>query len=84
MAVDPIAGDEPGEDGAVNAAWRAQIDVFHARILAQGGKLKARCKTFGISLSGFTIDKKSDSVFERQGIEMRRLSLLLESFGHPG
>ena len=71
MAVDPIAGDEPGEDGAVDAARRAQIDIFDACTLAQRGKLKARRKTFGVSLGSFTIDKKSDALFEREGIEIR-------------
>ncbi|WP_352474189.1 hypothetical protein [Mesorhizobium sp. M0085] len=28
MAVDPVAADEPGKDGVVDAARRAQIDVF--------------------------------------------------------
>jgi hypothetical protein len=34
VAVDPVAADESGEDAAVDAAWRAQIDVFHACALA--------------------------------------------------
>jgi len=34
IAVDPVTADQPGEDGAVDAAWRAQIDVFHACALA--------------------------------------------------
>jgi hypothetical protein len=40
IAVDPVADDESGEDGAVDAAWRAQIDVFHACALAQRGELE--------------------------------------------
>jgi hypothetical protein len=71
MAVDPIAGDEPGEDGAVDAARRTQIDIFDTCVLAQRGELEARRKTFGVSLGSFTIDKKSDALFERQGIEIR-------------
>ena len=64
MVVDPIAGDEPGKDGAVDAARRAQIDIFDACTLAQRGKLKARRQTFGVSLGSFTIDEKSDALFE--------------------
>jgi hypothetical protein len=30
VAIDPFTADEPGEDGAVNAARRAEINVFHA------------------------------------------------------
>ena len=35
MTVDPFAGSEPGEDGAVEAARRAQVDVLDAGVLAQ-------------------------------------------------
>ena len=71
IAVDPIAADESGEDGAVDAAWRAQIDVFHACALAQRGELEARRETLGVSFGGFAINQKSDAFFERQGIEIR-------------
>ena len=52
IAVDPITADQPGEDGAVDAAWRAQIDVFHACALAQRGELEAGRETFGVSFGG--------------------------------
>ena len=58
------------EDSAVDAAWRAQIDVFHACGLAQRSELEARCETLGVSFGGFAIDQKSDAFFERQGIEI--------------
>ena len=41
VAVDPVAADESGEDAAVDAAWRAPIEVFHACALAQRGELEA-------------------------------------------
>ena len=84
IAVDPIAADEFGENSAIDAAWRAQIDVFHAGALAQGCELEARRETFGVALGGFAIDKESDAFLERQGIEIRGSSLLLQGFGHPG
>ena len=32
VAVDPVAADgESSEDAAIDAAWCAQVDVFHAR-----------------------------------------------------
>ena len=71
VAVDPVAADESGEDGAVDAAWCAQIDVFHARALAQRGELEAGRETLGVSFGGFAIDKKADAFLERQGIEIR-------------
>ena len=71
VAVDPVAADESGEDGAVDAAWRAPIDVFHACALAQRGKLEAGRETFGVALGGFAIDQQSDALLERQGVEIR-------------
>ena len=71
IAVDPFAADESGEDGTVDATWCAQIDVFHACVLAQRGELEARRETFGVALGGFAIDKESDAFLERQGIEIR-------------
>ena len=71
VAVDPIAADEPGENSAVDAAWRAQIDVFHACALAQRSELEAGCETLGVAFGGFAIDEKADAFLERQGIEIR-------------
>ena len=71
VAVDPVAADEPGKDGTVDAAWRAQIDVFHACVLAQGGELEPGRETFGVALGCFAIDEKSEALLERQGIEIR-------------
>jgi hypothetical protein len=71
VASDPVAADESGEDGAIDTAWRAQIDVFHACALAQRGELETRRETFGVALGGFAIDQQSDALLERQGIEIR-------------
>jgi hypothetical protein len=70
VAIDPVTGDESGEDSAVDAAWRAQIDIFHARALAQRRELEARRKTLGVPFGCFSIDEKSDAFLERQGIEI--------------
>ena len=71
VAVDPVAADESGEDAAVDAAWRAPIEVFHACALAQRGELEAGRETFGVALGGFAIDEKPDALLERQGVEIR-------------
>ena len=71
ITADPVAADESGEDGAVDTTWRAQIDVFHACVLTQRGELEAGRETFGVALGGLAIDKKSDALLERQGIEIR-------------
>ena len=70
VAIDPVAADELGEDGPVDATWGAQIDVFYACILAQRRKLEAHGEPACITFGGFAIDKKADAIFERQGIEI--------------
>src|SRR6266478_6776876 len=57
VAVDPVAADESGEDGAIDSAWCAPIDIFHACALAQRGELEAGRETFGVALGGFAIDQ---------------------------
>jgi hypothetical protein len=84
VAADSVATDEFGENSAIDAAWRTQVDVFHTGALAQRGELEAGRKTFGVAFGGFAIDQQSDALLERQGIEIRRSSLLFEGFGHSG
>jgi hypothetical protein len=57
VAVDLVAAEESGEDGAVDAAWCAPMDIFHACALVQRGELKAGRETFGVALGGFAIDQ---------------------------
>src|SRR5271156_1024065 len=71
VAVDPVATGEPGEDGAIDTTWGAQVGVFHACALAQRGELEAGRKTFGVAFGCFAIDQQSDAFLERQGIEIR-------------
>jgi hypothetical protein len=52
--------------------------------LAQGGEFEAGRETFGVALGGFAIAQQSDALLERQGIKIRRSSLLLQGFGHSG
>jgi hypothetical protein len=63
--------DKPGEDGAIDTAWRAPIDVFHACALAQRGEFETGRETFGVALGCFAIDQQSDALLERQGVEIR-------------
>jgi hypothetical protein len=65
MAVDPISSDEPGQERAIDTAWRAKIDVLHAGVLTEGGELQARRHALGIALGGFAISHDADALLER-------------------
>lgn len=56
----------------IDAARRAQIDIFHARALAQRGEYEARREPFCIALGGFSINQQPDALFEGQSIENLR------------
>src|SRR5258707_11738598 len=77
VAVDPVAADESGEDGATDAAWRAPIEVFHACALAQRGELEAGGETVCVALGGVAVGQPSDALLRRHGLEIPRTSLLL-------
>ena len=84
VTIDPFACGEPGEDGAVEASRRAQVDVLDAGVLAQGSELQAGGETLGVALGGLAIDEQSKALLEREGVEIGGASLLLEGLGHSG
>lgn len=55
MAVDPVASDEPGENGAVDTARRSRIDIFNAGALTQRGEFEPCREPFVVALGGFAI-----------------------------
>lgn len=84
MTGDPTTIRKMGHDTAVNAAWRAQVEIFNACILAQGGELEPRRQLFGVTFSGLAIDQQAKAFFERQVIEGGRPALLFKRLGNAG
>ncbi len=84
MAVDPVAGDEPGQKRAIETARGAQVDVLDAGILAQGRELEAGRQAFGVALGRLPVGHDADAFLERQDGEVGRGALILEGFGHAG
>ena len=66
MTRDPGAICKMRHDTAVKAARRAQIQIFDAGILAQGGKLEPRGQLLAVTFSGFAVDEDAEALFERQ------------------
>src|SRR5258708_811675 len=71
VAVDPVAADESGEDGAIHAARPAPLVVLHPCALGRRGELEAGGETFWVALGGFAVAPQSDALLERQGIAIR-------------
>jgi hypothetical protein len=55
VMVDPVAGDEPGQEGAVDATRGAQVDVLGRRVLAQGGELETGRRAATVALGGLAV-----------------------------
>jgi hypothetical protein len=83
-AVDPVAGDELLEQGAVDAAWGSQVDILDDGVLPQRGELEARGQAFGVALGRLAIDHQADPLLEREGGDVGRSALVLEGLGHSG
>jgi hypothetical protein len=70
MTVDPIAGDQFGEPGAIDTARRAQVDIFHACVLPQGCESEAGGETFGAALCGFAINQQADASLDDSAVKL--------------
>ena len=63
-AIDPVAVDEFLEQRAVDAARRAQIDVFDDGVLAQRGELEPCGEALGVALGGLAVDHEAEPLLE--------------------
>ena len=84
VAVDPVASDELLEQGAVEAADGAQIDILDDGGLAQAGELEARDEALVVALGGLAVDQQAEALLEAECGDVGLSSLLLERLGHAG
>ena len=82
LAVDPVAVDELGEEGTVDAARGAQIDVFDDRGLPQRCKLQAGHKSSVLTLGDLAIDHEAKPLLEVECVGVWLPQLIVESLGH--
>lgn len=81
---DPAAVGEMGEDGAVEAAGRAQVGVLDAGGMAQGGELQPGGEAAGVPLGGFAVDEQAEALLEGHDLAGRGAALVVERLGHAG
>ena len=60
LAVDPVAGGELGEEGAVEASRGPQIDVLDDGRLPQGGEIQAGHESSVLALGDLAIDQEAN------------------------
>ena len=82
VSVDPIAGGELLEQGAVETADGAQIDVLDHCGLAQAGELEAGHEALIVALGGLAVDHQPEALLKAECGDVRLPPLLLECLGH--
>src|SRR5215212_4018790 len=72
LARDPVAIDQLGEEGALDAARRPQIDVLNDGRLAQGGELQSGDEPLVVALRDLAVDHETEPNLEgeRGGVEL--------------
>ena len=73
-----------GEDAAVEAAGRAQVDVLDAGGMAQGCELQPGSEAAGVALGGFAVDEQAGALLEGHDLAGRGAALIVERPGHAG
>jgi hypothetical protein len=84
LAADPIAIDELGEEGAIDASRCAQIDIFDDCGLPQRGELQAHDEPFVLPLGRFAIDHQAEPLLEGERGDVGLAELIVEGLGHAG
>ena len=69
MPGDPSAFGKMRHDTAVKATWAAQVEIFGACVLAQGGEPEPCGQFLAVTFSGLAVDKQAKTLFEREGVE---------------
>ncbi len=81
---DPTAVGEVGEDGAVDAAGRAQVGVLDAGGVAESRELQPGGETAAVAFGGLAVDEQAEALLEGHGLAGRDAALLVERPGHAG
>ncbi len=63
-AIDPIACDELLQQGAVDAAGRAQVDVLDDGVLPEGSELEPHSQAPRVALGGLALDHAAEPLLE--------------------
>ena len=84
LAADPVAIDQLGEEGALDAARRAQIDILDDGSLAQGGELQACDEPLVVALGDLAVDHQAEPHLEGQRGGIGLALLIVEGLGHAG
>src|SRR5690606_16451426 len=75
---DPVTAAETHEQRAIEAAWRAEVDVLDTRIVTQPGHLQQALQAAVIAPCHLPFDEESEPVLEREVTSGGRFELFLQ------
>src|SRR3990172_361745 len=85
MVADPLAAGEAQQEGAVEPAGRAEVEVFAGgRGEPELGELEEAGEAPGLAGGAFALDEEGEAVLEAEAREVGLALLLAEGGGHPG
>jgi hypothetical protein len=82
MIADPLAGGEPLEEGAVEAARRVKIDVFDDGGLSQLCRAQSAGEALVLAAGRFAIDQEAEPILAGQFGGLGRVLHLDKGVGH--
>jgi hypothetical protein len=78
----PVTGSQLGEQGFIQAAGVAEVDILQGRLLAQSGLLETGFQAAVFPVGHFPVDEQTQAFFEAEGVHIEELLLVFEGPGH--
>jgi len=84
VTLDPLAAREPVEQGAIEAAGGALVDVLRRRLLAQACEPQPGGQPLAVAFQGLALHQHGQAVLEAEFDGIGVPALLLKRPGHAG
>jgi hypothetical protein len=84
VLIHPVAGSQLGDQGFVQAAGVAEVDILQSRGLPQAGLTETGFQPAIFPVGHFPIYEQSQAFLEAEGIDLGEPLLIFQSPGHTG
>jgi hypothetical protein len=84
VPIHPVAGSQLGDQGFVQAAGVAEVDILQSRGLPQAGLMETGFQPAIFPVGHFSIYEQSQAFLEVEGIDLGEPLLIFQSPGHTG
>jgi hypothetical protein len=81
---DPVAGTQLGDQGFIQAAGMAEVDILQSRLLAQPGLTETGFHSAILPFGHFPINQQSQTFLEAEGVDLGESLLIFKGPGHTG